>query len=65
MNLKGWRIEKDDYDNESTLRNGCVVDDEQIGGDQEDAEDVAHLKKDLVPSQGRPFKKTCPGLFFG
>ena len=45
LNLKGWRIEIDDYDNESTLRNGCVVDDEQIGGDQEDTGDVAHLKE--------------------
>ena len=48
MNLEGWRIEKDDYDNESTLRNGRIVDDEQIGGDQEDTGDVAHLKRTLV-----------------
>ena len=48
MNLEGWRIEKDDYDNESTLRNGRIVDDEQVGGDQEDTGDVAHLKRTLV-----------------
>ena len=48
MNLEGWRIEKDDYDNESTLRNRSIVNDEQIGGDQEDTGDVAHLKRTLV-----------------
>ena len=48
MNLEGWRIEKDDYDNDSTLRNRRIVDDEQIGGDQEDTGDVAHLKRTLV-----------------
>ena len=48
MNLEGWRIEKDDYDNESTLRNGRIVDDEQVGGDQEDTGDVAYLKRTLV-----------------
>ena len=36
-----------DNDNDSTLRNGRIVDNKQIGGDKEDTGDVAHLKKIL------------------
>ena len=36
-----------DNDNGSTLRDGRIVDNEQIGGDKEDTGDVAHLKKIL------------------
>ena len=37
-----------DNDNCSTLRDGRIVDNEQIGGDKEDTGDVAHLKRTLV-----------------
>ena len=37
-----------DNDNDSTLRDGRIVDNEQIGGDKEDTGDVAHLKRTLV-----------------
>ena len=36
-----------DNDNDSTLRDGRIVDNEQIGGDKEDTGDVAYLKRIL------------------